>query len=129
MFTFYPFLAKAVSGKNSWVFKSLHDFVCLSSFLFPFYADELATMVVRIKDGENLLRPHRKHLYQLLANEKGIPHWEVPLGYGLMQLAIGLTVLFLKPFGIIVILSLLLAYFAAFILVSSTIRKNLAQPC
>ena len=118
-------MAKAVSGKNSWVFKSLHDFVCLSSFLFPFYADELATMVVRIKDGENFLRPHRKHLYQLLANEKRIPHWEVPLGYGLMQLAIRLLVSFLKPSGSAVVLSLLWAYFAAFILAGSAVRNNL----
>ena len=30
------------------------DFVCLTSFLFPFYADELITMAIRIRDGENL---------------------------------------------------------------------------
>ena len=46
------------------------DFVCLAAFLFPFYADELTTMAIRINDGENLLYPHRRHLYQLLANEK-----------------------------------------------------------
>ena len=54
--------------------KSFLDFVCLWSFIFPFYADELSTMAVRIKDGENLLRPHRRHLNQLLANEKGIAY-------------------------------------------------------
>ncbi len=55
--------------------KNLLDFLRLTSFLFPFYADGLTTMTVRIKDGENLLHPHRRHLYQLLANERGIAHW------------------------------------------------------
>ena len=34
---------------------SFFDFVCLSSFLFPFYADELNTMVVRLRDGEKVI--------------------------------------------------------------------------
>jgi len=68
----------------------------LAAFLFPFYADELTTMAVRIKDGENLLRAHRRHLYQVLANEKGVSQWKVSLGYGLLQLVVGVTVLLLK---------------------------------
>lgn len=119
-------LGFAFAGMVVWLSKGLLDFICLAGFLFPFYADELTTMVIRIKDGENLLRPHRRHFYQLLANEKGIPHWKVSVGYGLMQIAIGLTVLFLKSFGIMVIMSLLLAYFVAFIFVSFAVRKNLA---
>ncbi len=106
--------------------KGFLDFVCLTSFLFAFYADELSTMAVRLRDGENLLRPHRRHLYQLLANEKGVSHWKISVGYGLFQLVVGVTVLLLKPLGILVILSLLAAYFSAFVVVSSAIRKNLA---
>jgi Fuc2NAc and GlcNAc transferase len=105
--------------------KTFLDFVCASSFLFPFYADELTTMVVRIRCGENLLKPHRKHLYQLLANEKRIPHWKVSVGYGLVQLAVGLTVLFIKPFGTLLILLILGACFASFVLVCFIIRKSL----
>jgi len=106
--------------------KSILDFVCLAGFLFPFYADELTTMAVRIRDGENLLRPHRKHLYQLLANEKGIAHWKISIGYGLAQLFIGITILLLRPFGLSIILLLFAVYFLAFIIVSSTVRKSLA---
>ncbi|HUU39388.1 MAG TPA: hypothetical protein VMW42_00460, partial [Desulfatiglandales bacterium] len=95
------------------------------AFLFPFYADELTTMSVRLKDGENLTRPHRRHLYQLLANEKGVSQWKVSLGYGLQQLVVGATVLLLKPFGSIMILSILTAYFAGFAMFSFSIRKNL----
>jgi len=106
--------------------KGFLDFICLASFLFPFYADELTTMVVRIKDRENLLHPHRRHLYQLLANEKEIDHWKVSIGYGVFQLLVGISVIALKLYGIIVILTILALYFLAFSLVSYNVRKNVA---
>jgi len=105
--------------------KSFLDFVCLAAFLFPFYSDELTTMAVRIRDGENLLRPHRRHFYQVLANEKGISHWKISVGYGLLQLIVGVSILLVKNYGNIIVLSLLAAYFVAFTVVSSAIRKNL----
>ncbi len=77
------------------------DSICLAAFLFSFYADELSTMAVRSRHGENLLRPHRKHLYQLLANEKGISHWKISVGYGLVQLLVGISILLVKPCGCI----------------------------
>jgi Fuc2NAc and GlcNAc transferase len=81
------------------LFRDLLDFVCLASYLFPFYVDELTTMVVRLKDGENLLNAHRRHVYQLLANEGGIPHWKVSLFYGFIQVLVGATVLWMRTFG------------------------------
>ncbi len=75
------------AGMVVWLSKSVLDFLCLANFLFPFYADELTTLVVRLKDGDKLTKPHRKHLYQLLANERGIAHWKVSVGYGVLQLA------------------------------------------
>ena len=109
------------------VSRNFLDFVSLTSFLFPFYADELTTMAVRIRDGENLLRPHRRHLYQILANEKGISHWKISVGYGLLQLIVGVSILLVKDYGNIIVLSLLAAYFVAFTVVSSAIRKNLTK--
>jgi len=114
------------AGMVVWLSKGLLDFICLAAFLFPFYTDEITTMAVRIRDGENLLRAHRRHLYQLLANEKGISQWKVSLAYGLLQLVVGVTVLLLKPFGGIMILPILIAYFVGFTMVSYFIRKNLA---
>lgn len=116
------------AGMVIWLAKGLIDFICLSAFLFPFYADELTSMAVRIRDGERLIQPHRRHLYQLLANEKGISHWKVSVGYGLLQLVAGLSILLLRHVGIVMVLSLFAAYFGAFIVVSSFIRKNLATP-
>jgi Fuc2NAc and GlcNAc transferase len=75
------------AGMVVWLSKSVLDFLCLANFLFPFYADELTTLVVRLKDGDKLTKPHRKHLYQLLANERGIAHWKESVGYGVLQLA------------------------------------------
>ena len=87
------------AGMVVWLSRSLLDFICLAAFLFPLYADELTTMIARIKNGENLTRPHRRHLYQLLANEGNISHWKVAVGYGLVQLVVGMSVLIVKPFG------------------------------
>ena len=105
--------------------KGFLDFICFTSFLFPFYADELTTMAMRIRDGENLLRPHRRHFYQVLANEKRISHWKISVGYGLLQLIVGVCILLVKRYGGIIVLSLLAVYFGAFIVGSSAIRKNL----
>jgi Fuc2NAc and GlcNAc transferase len=87
------------SGLVLMLAKDIFDLICLASFIFPFYADEIATMYVRLRQGDNLIIPHRKHLYQLLANELGFPHWIVSGMYGLIQPAIGLGVIFLKPHG------------------------------
>lgn len=67
---------------------SAASFICLASFIFPYYADELISVLIRLKKRKNLLEPHRGHLYQLLANELKIPHWKVSVSYGVIQLVI-----------------------------------------
>ena len=47
-----------------------------------------------------LAKPHRRHLYQLLANEMGIAHWKVSAGYGVLQLLVGVSVMVVRPVGI-----------------------------
>ena len=106
--------------------KGLLDFLCLAGFLFPFYTDELITMTVRIKHGENLLKAHRRHFYQILANEMGIAHWKVSAGYGLFQLIVGLSILGARPYGILPVLILLSFFFSAFILANYIIRTKAA---
>ena len=73
------------------------EMVCFAALLFPFYADELTTMVVRLRDRENLTRSHRRHLYQLLVNEFGIAHWKISAAYAVAQLAIGAGALIAYP--------------------------------
>jgi UDP-N-acetylmuramyl pentapeptide phosphotransferase/UDP-N-acetylglucosamine-1-phosphate transferase len=93
---------------------NLLNFLCLVSFLFPFYADELMTMAVRIKDGENLFKPHRRHLYQLLANEMHISHWKVSVAYGLLQITVGVSALLIRPHGVFSVVTLLAIFFSLF---------------
>jgi Fuc2NAc and GlcNAc transferase len=104
------------------------DFVCMASFLFTFYADELTTMFERLRDGENLTQAHRRHVYQLLANEKGAPHWKISAGYGLLQLGVGIGALAVKPLGIMAVLLLLTLCFLIFALVSRYLRSFLERP-
>jgi len=104
--------------------KSLWDFICLSAFIFPFYADEITTMWLRIKDGENLTLPHRRHLYQLLANEYGIAHWKISMGYGVVQVFIGLSMLWFRGFGHISMICALLVYFCGFVTLTYMVRSK-----
>ena len=106
--------------------KDLLDFICLAAFLFPFYADELTTMVIRIKDHDKLTEAHRKHFYQLLANEKGVPHWKISIGYGLAQLIIGITALVARPLGLSAVIVVLALFFLAFVLGSFYLRQTIS---
>lgn len=104
--------------------KDFSVFICTAAFLFPFYADELTTMVVRIQAGDNLMHPHRKHIYQLLANEYGIAHWKVAVGYGISQLFVGISVIIIKPYGIVALISVLVLYFYVCIKFSIYVRTK-----
>ncbi|MCX5796590.1 MAG: glycosyltransferase family 4 protein [Elusimicrobia bacterium] len=101
------------------------DFACLCAFLFMFYADELTTMLVRLRAGEDLFVAHRRHYYQLLANERGIPHWRVSAGYGLVQLCVGACAWWAMRHGIWHLLGFLSAAFAVFCGFSFGLRRRL----
>ncbi len=106
--------------------ENLVDFIVMIGFLATFYFDELLTMAVRIKDGDSLIIAHRKHVYQLLANEVGISHWKVSLAYGVVQAIIGLSIIMIKPMGFKFILLAYLAYSLIFAWFSIIIRKRVA---
>jgi len=104
-------------------------FLCLCAFLFTFYADELTTMFVRLRDGENLLHPHRRHLYQLLVNELGVAHWKVSLGYALAQIAVGLCAWQFSRQGAGAILVMLVFASVLFWAYNSRLRYRLSGDC
>lgn len=64
-------------------------------FLAVYGADAILTICHRIKLHENLGEAHRKHAYQLMANELKIPHVVVSLIYMTLQLVISFGVIFL----------------------------------
>jgi len=48
-------------------------------------ADAILTIIHRIMLKENILKPHRKHMYQIRTNELKIPHLVVSGGYCVVQ--------------------------------------------
>ena len=111
----------------TWLSNSLLNFICLASFLFLFYADEITSAIIRLKDGENLWTPHRRHLYQILANEFGIAHWKISAGYGIAQIFIGISMLCILPFGIYAVVILICLYLVLFTSISLSVRKRSIQ--
>lgn len=110
---------------------SLNDFMVLCAFLFPFYADELTTLYVRLRRMKGwkviasmLAKPHREHLYQLLANEMGIEHWRISLGYGVLQILVGIGALLLRSYGNLTIVIFLVVAFAGFSAISYSVRRT-----
>lgn len=59
-------------------------------FIGVYLADGGLTILKRMLRGENILLPHREHLYETLCNECKIPHLYVSSGYALTQLVINI---------------------------------------
>ena len=66
-------------------------------FLIVYGVDGCCTIAHRILLHENLGVAHRKHVYQLMANELGMSHVLVSLIYMGLQLAISLVMVYLIP--------------------------------
>jgi Fuc2NAc and GlcNAc transferase len=104
--------------------ENVMDFLVMAGFLAPFYMDELFTMVVRIRHKDSLIKPHRKHIYQVLANEAGMNHFKISLGYGLMQLAIGVSAISIQPKGMVFLLGTYMFYGLIFGVFSFFVRRK-----
>lgn len=63
-------------------------------FLAVYGADAVLTICHRIMLHENLGEAHRKHAYQLMANELGVPHVWVSLLYMAVQTALSFGLIF-----------------------------------
>ena len=66
-------------------------------FLLVYGVDGCLTIVHRIMLHENLGEAHRKHAYQIMANELKIGHVKVTLLYMAMQLVVSLGFIYLCP--------------------------------
>ena len=67
------------------------------TLLLVYGVDGCCTIIHRIMLHENLGQAHRKHAYQLMANELGMSHIVVSLLYMLMQLVVSLGFIYLCP--------------------------------
>ncbi|MFA7042812.1 MAG: glycosyltransferase family 4 protein [Bacteroidales bacterium] len=61
--------------------------------------DTILTIIHRIMLKENITEPHRKHLYQIMANELKIPHVVVSGIYCLIQVLISVGIIFSNHHG------------------------------
>ncbi|MDY0362305.1 MAG: UDP-N-acetylmuramyl pentapeptide phosphotransferase [Desulforegulaceae bacterium] len=104
--------------------ENLTDFFCICGFIFLFYADELSTMFIRLKEKESLVKPHRKHLYQVLVNELGFSHFKISFFFGIIQFIISVLIINIKVYGIFYILIFYLFIFVIFCFYSFKIRKK-----
>ncbi|MBR8706874.1 MraY family glycosyltransferase [Bacteroides pyogenes] len=66
-------------------------------FLVVYLVDGVLTICHRIMLRENLGKAHRKHAYQLMANELKIGHVKVSSFYALLQLVVSLAFIYLCP--------------------------------
>lgn len=66
-------------------------------FLLVYGVDGCLTIIHRIMLHENLGEAHRKHVYQLMANELKIGHVTVSLFYMALQMAVSLGFIYLCP--------------------------------
>lgn len=57
-------------------------------FLIVYGVDTVFTIIQRLFMGENILLPHRRHLYQVFANQWGFEHYTIALGYAMTQMGI-----------------------------------------
>ena len=71
-------------------------------FLLVYGVDGCCTILHRIMLHENLGQAHRKHAYQIMANELGISHVAVSLFYMGLQLVISLGFIYLCPATVLV---------------------------
>jgi UDP-N-acetylmuramyl pentapeptide phosphotransferase/UDP-N-acetylglucosamine-1-phosphate transferase len=62
-------------------------------FFSVYGIDAIVTILYRIKNKENILQPHRSHLYQYLSNEMQWSHVSVSLLYAVIQLVINCCVI------------------------------------
>lgn len=63
-------------------------------FLGVYGVDAVLTIIHRIILKENIFEAHRKHAYQLMANELKIPHLIVSLFYAILQLVVSRAVVY-----------------------------------
>ena len=100
---------------GSYILKSGNYWAIL--LLMVYGVDSVLTIFHRILLHENIGKPHRKHVYQLMANELHIKHVVVSTIYMVMQLIISLGAIYLpmnKYLYLVVVLVLLCIVYVLF---------------
>lgn len=62
-------------------------------FLSVYGVDSVLTIIHRLIRKENIFKPHKLHLYQLMVNTRGFSHVQMSIGYMLLQLVINIILI------------------------------------
>lgn len=63
-------------------------------FLAVYGVDAVCTIIHRLILRQNIFEAHRLHFYQILVNDRKVPHLRVAAAYGLVQLLLNALILF-----------------------------------
>ena len=100
---------------------SWYDFLAFIFIASPLLADAFVCVIRRFLGGENIFEPHKKHLYQRLANKKGFSHSKVSSIYIFVSIIFALSWLFHG-------LSLLLINFIFMVIIGIYLDRFIAEP-
>ena len=99
-------------------------------FLAVYGVDSVLTIILRIRNRENIFKPHRSHLYQLLTNERGLSQRWVAAGYAGLQFGINYLIIWAAQqaamIQLLTVALLLIALITAYFLVRVQIGQRLA---
>lgn len=96
-------------------------------FLLVYGVDVVCTILHRIYLKQNILEAHRLHFYQILVNERGLPHRMISLIYAVVQLIFSILIVSFYPvigwwIFIILLVILLAIYLLKFRFMKTTIK-------
>ena len=93
-------------------------------FLAVYGVEVISTILERLKLKENIFEAHRRHLYQLLANEKKISHLKVSALYAAVQLIVNAVVIFSNLPQNVIFVIVLLPALIFYLYTKLTIKKQ-----
>ena len=85
------------------------------------------TIMERLLLKENIFEAHRRHLYQLLANEKKVSHLVISTMYAFIQLVVNLFIINFECSDILSFLIVISILSVMYLLIKRKIKKELAK--
>lgn len=93
-------------------------------FLAVYGVDAVLTIIHRLYLKQNIFDAHRLHFYQILANERKIPHLVVSILYAIIQSLIILIIIWLKFNDVEFFAIILIPLIATYLLAKPNLMKN-----
>lgn len=84
--------------------------------LVVYGVDTVLTIIHRIRLKENISQPHRKHMFQIMANELKIPHLVVTTYYVVLQSILTVGFFYLKEYSLIYLIFVSIALIIVYVI-------------